>query len=241
MLLKTVPFLILFSVISLYPQQQKFFDAPFGGGIGYVPAWYLPDINPVNMELRNSGMPEFSSSGFYSSGISGFIYIGFIKFLRIGGMGFGGSVSKSQNLNGINREVDYSLGGGGLTVEYTLPFVKEVGISVGAVIGKGNLQIELYRNSTSFNWNGIWNEFNGDSTTNFSRVLNNNFWTFTPTLNIDWPIYRFVVLRLGAGYQFTFSGDWTADNDSPLSNVPTNLNGNSFFIQSGLFIGFFSF
>jgi hypothetical protein len=48
-------------------------------------------------------------------------------------------------------------------------------------------------------------------------------------------------LRIGAGYQLSFGSDWTADNDQNLSNVPSDLNGNSFFIQSGLFIGFFSF
>ena len=234
-------FILLTIIATSFGQDKKFFDAPFGGGIGYVPAWYLPDFGVVNTELKNSGMPEFSTSGFYSSGISGFIYIGFVKFLRVGGMGFGGSVSKSQDINGLNREVIYNLGGGGLTVEYTLPFVKEVGISIGAMIGRGNLKIELYRNLNSYNWNEIWNEFDGDSTSNYSRVLNNDFWTFTPTLNIDWPIYRFVVLRIGAGYQLTFGSDWTADNNQNLSNVPNDLNGNSFFVQSGIFIGFFSF
>ncbi len=241
MLSKFLLLLTVVSVINLYPQQQKFFDAPFGGGIGYVPAWYIPDFGAVNTELKSAGMPEFSTSGFYSSGISGFIYIGLVKFLRVGGMGFGGSISKSQNINGLNRQVNYNLGGGGLTIEYTLPFVKEVGVSVGATIGRGNLKIELYRNSSSYDWNEIWNEFDGDSTSNYSRVLNNDFWTFTPTLNIDWPIYRFVVLRIGAGYQLSVGNDWTADNNQSLSNVPSDLNGNSFFIQSGLFIGFFSF
>jgi hypothetical protein len=43
------------------------------------------------------------------------------------------------------------------------------------------------------------------------------------------------------GYQITFADDWTADNDQPVANVPSDLNSNSFFIQSGIFIGFFSF
>jgi hypothetical protein len=64
---------------------------------------------------------------------------------------------------------------------------------------------------------------------------------FTPTLNLDYPIYRFVTLRLGIGYQITFADDWTADNNQPLINVPSDLSGNTFFIQSGIFIGFFSF
>jgi hypothetical protein len=46
---------------------------------------------------------------------------------------------------------------------------------------------------------------------------------------------------LGAGYQFTFADKWTADNDRSLSGVPSDFNGKNFFIQSGIFIGFFSF
>lgn len=241
MILRTTVLIILITAFYSFPQQQKFFDAPFGGGIGYVPAWYLPDFGPVNKELKLAGMPEFSSSGFYSSGGAGFIYIGFVKYLRIGGMGFGGSVSKSQRNNDLNREVVYNIGGGGLTVEYTIPYIKEFGVSFGAVIGMGNLQINLYRNTGTYNWNEIWNEFGGSASENYSRVLNNDFWIFTPTVNIDWPIYRFVLLRIGAGYQLSLGDDWTADNDQSLSNVPSDLNGNSFFIQSGLFIGFFSF
>jgi hypothetical protein len=133
----------LLSNIMIFGQSCQFFDAPFGGGIGYVPAWYIPNIDPINVQLNEIGMSELSSSGFYSSGIAGYLYVGFVKNLRIGGMGYGGSVSTSDE----NREVIYSLGGGGVTLEYTLPFIKDLGISVGAAIGALNLELYLYRNS----------------------------------------------------------------------------------------------
>jgi len=225
-----------------FPQTGQFFDAPFGGGIGYVPAWYIPNVKPVN-DFLPSGMPELSSSGFYSSGIGGFIYIGFVKNLRVGGMGFGGSLNSTQKINTVNREVIYSLGGGGITLEYTLPFIKDFGVSIGTVIGVGNMEIHLYSNTGSFDWEGIWENFSDPNVTseNYNRKLRNSFWMFTPTLNLDYPIYRFVTLRLGIGYQITFADDWTANNDQPLTNVPSDLSGNTFFIQSGIFIGFFSF
>jgi hypothetical protein len=234
--------LILTIVISLtavtFPQQQKkYFDAPFGGGVGYVPAWYIPNLDPVNMELKSIGMPELTTSGFYSSGGAGFIYIGFIKFLRIGGMGYGGASTSSQN----NREVVYNLGGGGITIEYTLPFVKDIALSVGAIIGAGTLKIQMYRNSGSFTWQGTWEEFASDVSSSFSRTLENSYWMFTPTVNLDFPLNRFILLRLGAGYQLAFNDEWTGDNEQELKNVPSDLNANTFFIQSGLFIGFFSF
>ncbi len=227
----------LFTALNFPQQQKKYFDAPFGGGIGYVPAWYIPNLAPVNVELKSIPMPELSTSGFYSSGGAGFIYLGFIKFLRIGGMGYGGSVTSSQ----ANREVVYSLGGGGITVEYTLPIIKNIALSVGAIIGAGTLKIQLYKNSGSFTWQETWDEFASDESTSFSRTLENSYWMFTPTVNLDFPLNRFILIRLGVGYQLAFNDDWTADNEQELKNVPSDLNANSFFIQSGLFIGFFSF
>ncbi len=234
---------LFLSSIVVFGQSGQFFDAPFGGGIGYVPAWYVPNIDPINSQLNSIGMSELSSSGFYSSGIAGFLYVGFVKNLRIGGMGYSGSVSSSQTIDNINREVVYSLGGGGLTVEYTLPFIKDIGVSVGAAIGTGSLELDIYRNSGSYSWEGTWEELSDPNVTSesYNQKLENNYWMFSPTINLDYPIYRFVSLRFGAGYQITFADDWTADNDQSVSGIPSDLNGNSFFIQSGIFIGFFSF
>jgi hypothetical protein len=239
---KIILIVLIFSTTSVISQQQKkYFDAPFGGGIGYVPAWYFPNVDPINAELQKIGMPDLSTSGFFSSGGAGFIYIGFVKFLRIGGMGYGGSMSTSAVINGFNKEVVYSLGGGGITVEYTLPFVKDIGLSVGAIIGAGNLEIQMFSNAGNFSWQNSWEELGSDSTSTFSRTLKNSYWMFTPTLNLDVPINRFILIRLGAGYQISFNDDWTADNDKELRGVPSDLNANTFFVQSGIFIGFFSF
>jgi len=240
---KTVLSIIILSSIVVYGQSGQFFDAPFGGGIGYVPAWYVPNIDPINTQLNDIGMTELSSSGFYSSGIAGYLYIGFVKNLRVGGMGYGGSLSSLQTIDNVNREVVYSLGGGGLTLEYTLPFIKDIGVSVGAAIGSGSLELDIYRNSGDFTWEGTWEELSDPNipSESYNRKLKNSFWMITPSINLDYPIYRFVSLRLGVGYQLTFADEWTADNDQPVANVPSNLNSNSFFIQSGIFIGFFSF
>lgn len=233
--------IILISSALLNAQSGKFFDAPFGGGGGYVPSWYIPKVDEINNQLKVLGIPEFSTSGLYTSGGAGFIYIGFVKHLRIGGMGYGGSMSKSVTLSGENKEAIYSLGGGNLTVEYTLPFIKNVGLSIGAAIGGGSLVIELFNNSGSQDWNTIWSGLEESNNSGDYKKLTNSFWSLSPTLNFDIPLYRFVLFRLGVGYQLTFGDDWTYDNDQPLNNVPSGVNADAFFIQSGLFIGFFSF
>lgn len=236
----TLSIIIILSV-NLLPQNQKFFDAPFGGGGGYVPAWYIPNVDEINNQLKTLGIPELSTSGLYASGGAGLIYIGFVKHLRVGGMGYGGSVTESATIDGINREVVYSIGGGGLTVEYTLPFIKDVGLSIGAQLGAGSMSIELYRNTGAIDWNSAWEGIDQIQNQNRSKKITNSYWMFSPTLNFEVPVYRFVVFRLGVGYQLTFGDDWSYDNEQPLNNVPSGLNANSFFIQSGLFIGFFSF
>jgi hypothetical protein len=232
--------LLLFTTISF--SQQQYFDAPFGGGGGYTPGWYIPNLEQLNNQLSTFGVSDLSTSGFYTSGGAGFLYLGFVPFLRIGGMGYGGSTSQSAaTIDGLNREVVYSLGGGGFTVEYTLPFIKTIGISVGAILGGGSMEIELYRNSGQFNWNDIWLEAVDQNSPNLNRRINKNFWFFSPTLNVDIPIYRFIGFRIGAGYQMSFGGSWNVDNDLPLNNVPDEFNANAFFIQSGIFLGFFSY
>jgi hypothetical protein len=231
--------LIFFSLItfSSFGQTTKYFDAPFGGGGGFTPGWYIPNVDPLNLKLKEVGIPEFSKSGMFTTGGAGFIYIGFIKNLRLGGMGFGGSRSESNNSNGTNYQADYSIGGGGLTIEYTLPFIKNIGVSVGGLIGGGSITIETFVNNNLYSWNNL---FDAASSNNMLRI-SKSYWILTPTLNMEIPVYRFVALRIGLGYQFTLGGTWEANNSQSISAIPDNLNGNAFFIQTGIFAGFFSF
>ena len=228
----------LYSSQNILAQEARYYDAPFGGGGGFTPGWIFPKFDELNKQLRPFGVPEFSNSGFLTTGGAGFIYLGFIKNLRVGGMGFGGS--KSVSGSGIvDKEVDYSLGGGGVTIEYTLPFVRSFGISLGAVIGGGSMQIDIYQNSGTFSWNTFWNDLQNPQI-NAHRTIKNNFWYFTPTVNVDIPFLRFMIFRIGGGYQLTFANSWKIDNNLSFSDVPSGLNGNCFYIQSGIFVGFFS-
>ena len=241
--MKKILILITILCISQFSlaQEAKYYDAPFGGGGGFAPGWIFPKFDEINKQLKLFGVPEFSNSGFFTTGGGGFIYLGFIKNLRVGGMGFGGSKSSSTQQTIVNKEVDYSLGGGGFTIEYTLPFERDFGISLGAVIGGGSMQIDMYKNRGSFSWDNVWSDISSpNSSSNTHRTIKNTYWFFAPTLNVDIPFLRFMLLRIGGGYQLTFANSWKIDNDNDLSGVPSGLNGNSFFIQTGIFIGFFS-
>ena len=234
---------IIILVGNLYGQDKKYFDAPFGGGGGYTPGWIFVNLEELNAQLVNFGSGQLSKNGFYTSGGAGFVYIGFVPNLRIGGMGFGGSTSESATKDGLDREVIFQVSGGGVTVEYTLPFVKDIAVSVGTIIGAGSIQIELFKNDGNFDWQNLWIEISDRAmiSSNISRRLNNDFFFLSPMLNVDIPFYRFVSFRIGGGYQLAMGKSWKIENDKELNNVPSKLNGNSFFIQTGIFIGFFSY
>lgn len=242
---KNILILCLLFTAAVFAQDKRYFDTPMGGGGGYVPGWYFHNLDPLNQKLNDFGVPAVAEHGSYSSGGAGFIYLMFIPDVRIGGMGFGGSSSSSSPYYGndiVQREAVYNFGGGGVTIEYTLPFIKSIGVSPGVLIGGGYQKIELYSNSGTFSWDNIWSEIEKSSAENrFSGILENNYWILSPTLNIDIPFYRFFIFRIGAGYTFTLGNDWTIENDKELAGVPSDLNSDGFYIQSGIFIGFFSF
>ncbi|MCL6495566.1 MAG: hypothetical protein K6T54_12405, partial [Ignavibacterium sp.] len=197
--------IIVFAGIAL-PQSQKFFDAPFGGGGGFTPTFYFTNFDAINSKLAANNFPEFSDKGIFTTGGGGYIYIGFIKYLRIGGMGFGGMVSNNFSDAVKNYQIDYSIGGGGITIEYTLPFIKDIGVSLGAIIGRTSLIMEIFQNEKSYSWDEI---LSPSSQNNLLRISKTS-WMLSPTLNIDYPIYRFISLRIGTGYHFSFAGDWKA-------------------------------
>lgn len=242
--MKKVFILILFLAglnINSFAQETKYFDAPFGGGGGFIPGWFFSNVDDLNNRFGDLGLNKLSSSGIFTTGGGGFIYIGFIPHLRVGGIGFGGSSSRDKLIGNYRYETVYNISGGGLTVEYSLKLISDMGISVGALIGGGQLKIDLYKNSGNFTWENLWDEFSSENSPNFHREIKNDFWFFSPMLNLDIPFNRFIVIRLGGGYQLTFGESWAVDNDRSLNNVPKDLNGDGFFLHSGIFFGFFSF
>ena len=244
MILRILIIFILFlsSYISINAQRasQVAWISKFAVAGGVTPLWIVPDFGKINNQIKGFGLEEFSSSGLVAWGGSGYAYIKVVDNVRLGGIGFSGSVNREAVVNGFNREAVYSLGGGGLTIEYSLPMIRKVALSVGAIIGAGSLEIELYQNNQSFTWDGIWQGFD-NPTENYSRILKNSFFTITPTINLDIPFNRLMAFRLGGGYFFTINNDWEVENGREVLGVPSGIKGDSFFIQTGLFLGLFLF
>jgi hypothetical protein len=238
-LLVTIVFLFL--TFFNFAQESSFYDAPFGGGVGFTPFWFVPNVSSLNSQLSIFNYPQVKTSGFYSSGFDGFIYLGLVKNLRIGGIAFGGSSSNKTNGPGYQKETIFSINGGGFTVEYTFPFIKVFALSIGTILGGGSIQVNLFKNSGAAEWSEVLSDASNPFSNLVNRTLKESYWILSPTLNADIPAYRMVSFRLGVGYQFTFWNKWSYDNSIDLYNVPAGIDGKSFFVQAGIFVGLFSF
>lgn len=235
--------LILFSSSFLFAQSasQVAWVSKFAVAGGVNSLYLFPDMSEINKQISEFKVGEFSTNGIFTFGGSGFAYIKIVDDLRIGGIGFGGSTSNEAVVDGYNREAKYSLGGGALTIEYSLPQIRKIAVSVGAMIGAGSLEIELYQNNGTFNWNDLFNDFDNPIDNNYSRIIKNNFFMISPTVNVDVPFNRFMAFRLGAGYLYTFGNDWTVENQKDINGVPSSTNADSFYIQAGIYFGLFLF
>lgn len=233
-------FIVFVSSINAQGIESVQWIAKFGAAGGFTPMVMFPDFEELNKSVSSFGVDNFGN-GLITYGGGGYAYIMLIDNVRIGGFGFGGSKNSKKNIQGIRKEVNYSIGGGAFTIEYTLPFINGLAVSIGGLFGGGSINIDVYQNEGSFEWFNVWNNLNGGNSNNIHKHLENNFFTFAPTLNVDVPLNRFIAFRLGTGYQLTFGNSWTIDNDQELKNVPGSLNGNAFFIQTGVFIGLFAF
>lgn len=238
-----LPIMLIITFVSLHAQEEGGWDSKFVVGLGYTPGWFVADYSGINSKIENFGTAKFSTSGFYGYGFSGYISLALIKNLRIGGMTMSGSTSNQATRDGFNKEVIYSASLSGFSVEYTLPFIKNFGISLGTIVGKGSNNVEFYQHKGNISWNDTWQEVSNlnNSTQNISRKFSNSYFTLAPIVNIDIPFYRFFAFRIGGGYQFAFSNNWKADNDITISDMPSEVSGGAAFFQAGIFIGFFNY
>ncbi len=241
--MKKIFIILVVLTINLFGQMENQIGwiAKFGGAVGFSPTIMFPDYTEINTKLISLGLEKLSGP-IYAPGGSGYIYVMIVDNMRLGGIVFGGSQSSLLQNESVQNEVVYSLNGGGLTIEYTMPFVKKIALSAGVILGGGSLKIQIHQNNNSFNWDDIWTIIKNDSADkNKSYRIKNSFYMVSPTLNVDVPVNRFIALRGGLGYQFSFGGSWSIANEKELKNVPSGLNGNAFFTQLGIYIGLFAF
>lgn len=210
-----------------------------GGGGGVTPMWFFVKTTELNASMRRAMMPELTSSGMFMMGGAGFGYVGFIKNVRIGGLGAGGDISEVKIVDGRYKSTQLSMSFGGVTLEFAIP-IGDVRFVIGGLLGGGGSTLTLIDSpNASKSWDSILDQYKNSTATNGTRHdFSNAFFAYQPMLSFEYVPHPLVTLRVTGGWFGSSGGTWKMDDEFTVANIPDFKFANGF-IQLGVFVGAF--
>jgi hypothetical protein len=171
----------------------------------------------------------------------------FIPNLRVGGLGMSGSLkSTSLDAFGLRRDAELTVGFGGVTIEYVVPVVERLDVSVGVMLGGGGVDIRLQQDlGGNKRWSQEWIDFStgsyrtGSQVDNIQRELSGAFYVWVPSVTVEYAILGWLGVRAGVSYVGMSDPSWTIDGSDALLGVPDDVKGNGVMINAGVFVGAF--
>lgn len=233
--------IIIFTGFSNISLSQFLPSFAFAGGP--TVGWHFNPTKDLNAELEKAGFPVMSENGFLTLGGGGFIDLPLKNnFLRIGGFGSGflSRLTKAVN-DTLTKDANYSLGQGGIYLEFVVPLGKVIDISVGTHLATGTLKLELYQYGKDLgNYGTVFGELeqNG-STTNLARTFRSQFYTVQPQVGIGIMLRKFMYLKIDCGYQLGAQNTWQVDNGVDVSGFPEGIEPKGLVLNLGLNFGLF--
>lgn len=225
------------------PPPRRYNVAKIGGAVGFTPVLLFWNVDAVNEYVFPALGKKFDKSPMILWGGGGYAYIMLIENMRVGGMGLSGSSKLSVLSGSTRRDVEVSIGYGGVSLEYAIPIIERVDVVPGIVLGGGSMGIKMTRDEGGFKrWHNLWNDF-GDTTRifDFSRNLEGSFFTYQPSLHVEVAILQWLGLRAGISYVGMAAPDWKLDEQFEIADVPSKVNGKGWVFNTGIFVGTFLF
>jgi hypothetical protein len=214
-----------------------------GGAGGFTQNILFLDLAPLNTFLAKSGAESLGEEPILMRGGQGYGYIMLVPNLRIGGLGAGGSIdSKRIDSLDVRRDVNLSVTYGGVSIEYTIPIVPRLDVTLGLMLGGGGMNLTMTRDQgTAKVWDDIWDEYGtvSPASDEFTRRLSSSYFVYQPSLNVEYALLRWIALRVGVGYYGVAGDDWRLDDKYDLLNVPSSISSKGWMINTGIFIGTF--
>ena len=229
---------------ELYEEEASVSYGWLGGGfyIGY----FIPDLTDFNKNIAQPFVGQNLDEQVLLFGGRGFMPFPYVRNLRIGGLGYGGTTERccvdttASTGQDVTRSLKYSIGYGALTIDYALPIaVRRMFFLFGVELGLGGIDIEAKQAAKRLAFD-IQTEFD-NPTTNITHTYSAGFFLVKPQLQIEYAPTNFLMLQLAAGYQITPMGIWKVDGDVDLGNTDklSNINGSGLVFNFGVNIGFF--
>ena len=227
------------------PPPKRAGATKIGGAAGFTQGLLFLNLDPINEVMRRENLAEFSNNGLFMVGGQGYGYVLFVPNLRLGYQGMGGHL-KSRTLyqaSNTTREVELSVGYGAATFDYTIPVVPRFDISLGMMLGGGNMDLKFTRSyGLGQEWVKTWDEFgSAQPADEYSGKLSGSFFVYQPSVNFEFALLRWLGLRAGVSYLGMTGSDWKRDDKYDVFGVPDNVSGKGWMLNSGIYIGTFVF
>lgn len=224
------------------PPPRRASAAKIGGAGGFTPLWLFWDTKAFNDVLPPNVTP-FDKSPMLLLGGQGYAYVMLIENLRIGGMGAGGTAKSSTVAGNVRRDVEIGIDFGGVTLDYAVPIVERLDVVPGVMLGGGSVSIATGRSQIAWKkWDDLWTELRDNKEVNdVTRKMEGGFFVVQPSVNIEYAVLRWLGVRIGASYVAMMSPSWKVDERFDLAGVPSNIKGNGWMINAGVFAGTFLF
>jgi hypothetical protein len=207
-----------------------------GGGGGVTSTWHFLNTKDLNTALGAKGLPALDEQGAFLFGGHGYAYVMFIPNLRMGGIGFGGSLETRSDADGQYQSTSLDISAGGLLLEYVFPFGR-FHVVIGGMIGGGSYTLTLTKgDNTAKNWDGLFPS-SPVSAADTRHELRSSFLTWQPAITFEYEVHPLVVMGVTGGY-FGGSGEWELDENFPLGGMP-DFRFESPFLRLGLTVGLF--
>ncbi len=215
----------------------------FGGG--YLGMYSLLNYDELNTVAASFGLEDFSG-GLLMNGGGGFLAGVGPENIRLGIYGVGGQLEKTVSTDAFKRTLRLSSSLVALQLDYAI-FLPADGLMLfpGVMLGRGTNTLELYqvmasdsvRFDTLFNNPTFGGASDGSSTNRYARISRSTL-HLQPTLNLEYAINQFVMIRAGAGYGLNFGGTWNDPIGTEVDDVP-DINSDGLSVHFGLFVGLF--
>jgi hypothetical protein len=242
---------VLMLAATLRAQQEEQFDEPvpprrsapakIGFAGGFVFSGLFLNLDPLNEVLRSSGAAPLDNSTMLMPGGTGYAYILLVQNVRLGGIGQGGSMRSSSLSGSVRRDVDLSIAYGGVSIEYVIPVRSRLDVAVGVTLGSLGMTLKVTKDDgTAKVWDDLWGEYSGSQpVANYTRSLSGGFFSYQPSVTVEYAILRWLGVRVGASYNGLAGASWTLDDTHDVFNVPSGINARGFMVNAGLFVGTF--
>lgn len=212
---------------------KQYYVAVGGGYAGMMTFANNDELNKVSAKL---GLPAFDGPMTMHGG-GGLVSLLFVPNLRLGVYGAGGSKAVVQVTDTVQTTLRFGTAVTGVQIDYAVRLFKAFTMLPGVMVGPETYSLEMTRSEKGgADFDGL---FSSNQGLNRSANISNSHVFYYPSINFEYAITQFFMLRLGAGYKGTFGdGTWTDAGDVAIRNAPA-INANGLSVQFGLFLGLF--